>query len=116
MVENSASLILIELGVVIIALALLDRFARRLGISAIPLYLPAPHEVATAFYTAFTTEPKRRNEKWLHESLWSSIQVIFWGFVLSSLFGVPLGILAGTYDFVVAKLKAYLPLMLRNHQ
>ena len=39
MVENSASLILIELGVVIIALALLDRFARRLGISAIPLYL-----------------------------------------------------------------------------
>jgi len=37
--ENGISLILIELGVVIIALALLDRFARRLGISAIPLYL-----------------------------------------------------------------------------
>jgi monovalent cation:H+ antiporter-2, CPA2 family len=37
--ENGVSLILIELGVVIIALALLDRFARRLGISAIPLYL-----------------------------------------------------------------------------
>jgi len=35
----------------------------------------------------------------LHESLWSSIQVIFWGFVLSSVIGVPLGILAGTYDF-----------------
>ena len=48
---------------------------------------------------AFTTEPKRRSEKWLHESLWDSIQVIFWGFVLSSLVGVPLGILAGTYDF-----------------
>jgi len=68
------------------------------GESANPVYLPAPHEVAIAFYTAFTTEPKRRNENWLHESLWSSIQVIFWGFVLSSIFGVPLGILAGSYS------------------
>ncbi len=68
------------------------------GEPANPIYLPAPHEVATAFYTAFTTEPQRRNEKWLHESLGSSISVIFWGFFLSSLFGVPLGILAGTYD------------------
>ena len=68
------------------------------GTPANPVYLPAPHEVAAAFYTAFTTEPKRRNEPWLHESLWSSIQVIFWGFLLSSVFGVPLGILAGTYD------------------
>jgi NitT/TauT family transport system permease protein len=69
------------------------------GDPANPIYLPAPHEVAVAFYTAFTTEPKRRTEKWLHESLWDSIQVIFWGFFLSSLIGVPLGILAGTYDF-----------------
>lgn len=69
------------------------------GIPANPLYLPAPHEVATAFYTAFTTEPKRRSEMWLHESLWSSIQVIFWGFLLSSIIGIPLGILAGTFDF-----------------
>lgn len=69
------------------------------GTPANPVYLPAPHEVAVAFYSAFTTEPKRRTEKWLHESLWDSIQVIFWGFFLSSLIGVPLGILAGTYDF-----------------
>jgi len=69
------------------------------GFRANPVYLPAPHEVAVAFYTAFTTEPKRRNEKWLHESLWDSIQVIFWGFFISSLIGVPLGILCGTYDF-----------------
>ena len=70
------------------------------GEPANPVYLPAPHQVAMAFYTAFTTEPQRRNEKWLHESLWQSIQVIFWGFFISSLFGVPLGILAGTYDLV----------------
>lgn len=69
------------------------------GYPANPIYLPAPHEVATALYTAFVTEPKRRNEKWLHESLWDSIQVIFWGFFISSLIGVPLGVVAGTYDF-----------------
>jgi NitT/TauT family transport system permease protein len=70
------------------------------GEPANPIYLPAPHEVARAFYKAFTTEPKRHSEKWLHESLWESIQVIFWGFVLSSVLGVPLGILAGTYDLI----------------
>lgn len=68
------------------------------GTPANPIYLPAPHEVARAFYSAFTTEPQRRDEKWLYQSLWQSIQVIFWGFTISSLFGVPIGILAGTYD------------------
>lgn len=67
------------------------------GTRANPVYLPAPHEVAAAFYTSFTEAPTRASEKWLHESLWNSIQVIFWGFVLSSLIGVPLGILCGTY-------------------
>lgn len=64
-----------------------------------PVYLPAPHKVARAFYTAFTTEPRLPNEPWLHESLSHSIRTIFWGFVISSLFGVPLGILCGTYRF-----------------
>ncbi|NNE37731.1 MAG: ABC transporter permease [Gammaproteobacteria bacterium] len=67
------------------------------GERANPIYLPAPHEVATALVTAFTTEPTRSSEKWLHESLWHSITIIFKGFLLSSLFGVPLGILCGTY-------------------
>ena len=70
------------------------------GKRANPIYLPAPHEVAKAFVTSFTTEPKRRSEKWLHESLWHSITVIFWGFTLSSLIGVPLGVLCGTYAAV----------------
>lgn len=68
------------------------------GIPANPIYLPAPHEVAKAFYTAFTTPPAQKDGLWLHESLWQSIQVIFWGFVISSLIGVPLGILCGTYS------------------
>ena len=70
------------------------------GKRANPIYLPAPHEVAKAFVTSFTTEPQRRSEKWLHESLWHSITVIFWGFFLSSLIGVPLGVLCGTYAAV----------------
>ncbi|MDR9498604.1 MAG: ABC transporter permease [Hydrogenovibrio sp.] len=67
------------------------------GKPANPVYLPAPHEVATALYTAFKTPPKRSNEPWFHESLWHSIQVIAWGFFWAMLFGVPLGVLAGTY-------------------
>ncbi len=70
------------------------------GVRANPIYLPTPSQVATAFYTAFTTPPLLQGERWLHQSLWQSIQVIFWGFTLSSLFGVPLGILAGTYDLM----------------
>lgn len=70
------------------------------GKPANPIYLPAPHEVAKALVTSFTTEPKRRSEKWLHESLWHSITIIFWGFTLSSLIGVPLGVLCGTYAAV----------------
>ena len=67
------------------------------GKPANPIYLPAPHEVATSLYTAFTTPPPQRDAPWLHQSLWHSITIIFWGFVLSSIVGVPLGILAGTY-------------------
>ena len=69
-----------------------------IGVPANPIYLPAPHEVATAFYTAFVTPPAQKDGMWMHESLWQSIQVIFWGFVISSLIGVPLGILCGTYS------------------
>ena len=70
------------------------------GVRANPVYLPAPHEVAVAFYTSFTTEPQRRSEQWLHQSLWHSIQIIFWGFMLSSVVGVPAGILCGTFAAV----------------
>jgi NitT/TauT family transport system permease protein len=65
-----------------------------------PIYLPAPHEVARALVTAFRTPPRLPSEPWLHQSLWQSIQVIFWGFMLSSLLGVPLGILCGTFNAV----------------
>lgn len=64
-----------------------------------PVYLPPPHKVASAFYTAFHTPPRLPNEPWLHQSLWQSIRTIFWGFLISSIIGVPLGILCGAYRF-----------------
>lgn len=67
------------------------------GVRANPIFLPAPHEVARAFWTAFTTPPILRGDLWLHQSLWLSIKTIFWGFLVSSLLGVPLGILCGAY-------------------
>ena len=67
------------------------------GIRANPVFLPEPHAVARAFYTAFTTAPVLRGDVWLHESLWRSLKTIFWGFVISSAIGIPLGILCGAY-------------------
>jgi NitT/TauT family transport system permease protein len=66
-----------------------------LGSPANPPFLPAPHEVARALVTGFTTPPFRADEPWLHQSLWHSVTVIFWGFLISSLVGLPLGILCG---------------------
>jgi NitT/TauT family transport system permease protein len=63
-----------------------------------PIFLPPPHEVGRAMYTAFTTPPERAGDYWLHESLWQSCQVIFWGFFWAALLGLPLGILCGTFS------------------
>ncbi len=67
------------------------------GYRSNPIYLPAPHEVARAFYTGFTTEPQRRGDYWLHESLWHSCKIIFWGFFYAAILGLPLGIICGTF-------------------
>jgi NitT/TauT family transport system permease protein len=77
----------------------LSRAKKRLaqGERVNPVFLPAPHAVVGAFYTAFTTPPQRTGDYWLHESLAQSCKVIFWGFVYSALVGIPLGILCGTF-------------------
>ncbi len=66
------------------------------GFAANPVYLPAPHEVAQALWKALTAPPLQRDVPTLPWSFWHSIQIIVWGFVLSSALGVPLGILCGT--------------------
>src|SRR6185436_7165686 len=63
-----------------------------------PIFLPAPHEVARAFYTAFTAPPERTGDSWLHESLLHSCTVILLGFVYSMLVGIPVGLLCGTFS------------------
>lgn len=68
------------------------------GPRANPVFLPAPHEVATAFVRAFTTPPRRANEMWFHQNLLHSIRIIALGFFWSSVFGVPIGILCGVYS------------------
>ncbi|MDB5988787.1 MAG: binding-protein-dependent transport system inner rane component [Herbaspirillum sp.] len=70
------------------------------GERANPVYLPPPHKFAEAFYTAFTTPPQQRDAMWLHQSLWHSIQVIFWAFLISSIIGIPIGIVCGTYNAI----------------
>src|SRR6266540_4529825 len=70
------------------------------GSRAHPVFLPAPHEVARAVFTGFTTRPPRPEEPWLHQALWHSITVIFWGFFISSIVGVPLGVLCGALPAV----------------
>lgn len=66
------------------------------GVRANPVFLPAPHEVATALVGAFTTPPARRGDKWFHESILHSLQILALGFGISVVVGVPLGILCGT--------------------
>nr|WP_174506312.1 ABC transporter permease [Acinetobacter sp. Marseille-Q1620] len=60
-----------------------------------PIYLPAPHEVAKALITAFTTPPIQPDAPWFHQSLWHSIKIVFTAFFISSLIGIPLGIICG---------------------
>lgn len=70
------------------------------GAPANPVYLPAPHEVALALWAAVTPAADAREESRVSASLWHSVQIIFWAFLISSAIGVPLGILAGAYSSV----------------
>lgn len=65
-----------------------------------PVYLPAPHEVAFALVKAFKTPPQREGDPWFHESIAQSVSVVFKGFLISSLLGIPLGILCGFFTRV----------------
>jgi len=73
------------------------------GTPANPVYLPAPHEVAEALWDAIVHPPPQADATPMPQSLWHSIQIIFWGFLVSSILGVPLGIFCGTSP-VVARL------------
>jgi NitT/TauT family transport system permease protein len=68
------------------------------GTPSNPSYLPAPHEVlATGFYN-FTTSGEL-GQLSLFSRLLISVRIVFTGFFLACLAGVPIGIFCGTYSF-----------------
>jgi len=75
-----------------------------------PVFLPAPHEVAHAMVKAFGP-PERKSSPWLHERIWSSVKLLFWGFALSTAIAVPLGILCGTFDFFAKLIEPFVDFM-----
>jgi NitT/TauT family transport system permease protein len=64
-----------------------------------PIFLPPPLAVAKALVNAFQIAPYNKGDPWLHQELWHSVQIIFWGFIISAIIGIPLGVLCGTFRF-----------------
>ncbi len=67
------------------------------GVSASPVFLPAPHECLQAMWRDFTTQPGN-DGPWMYQRLFSSLKVVFGGFLLACLLGVPLGVFCGSFD------------------
>lgn len=66
------------------------------GKAANPDYLPAPHEVVISGLRDFTAPPEaERPSMW--QRVGHSIRIVFGGFLLAALVGVPIGVLCGTY-------------------
>jgi len=63
-----------------------------------PVYLPTPGDVIRAGWRDFTT-PASAGGPALGERLRHSMRIVFGGFLLAALIGVPIGILCGTFDF-----------------
>ncbi|WP_269524069.1 ABC transporter permease [Coraliomargarita parva] len=68
------------------------------GRPANPVYLPAPHEVVLKGWQDFTREPDGDKPS-MFTRYKHSLRIVFLGFLFSCLFGVPLGVLCGTFDF-----------------
>ncbi|MEM0914382.1 MAG: ABC transporter permease [Planctomycetota bacterium] len=67
------------------------------GLSATPVFLPAPHECVAAAWDDFTAEPAN-NQPYMYERLLSSLRVVFGGFLMAAIIGLPIGVLCGSYD------------------
>ncbi len=63
-----------------------------------PVYLPTPGEVIEAGWRDFTTPPSAGGPG-IGERLRHSMRIVFGGFLLAALIGVPIGILCGAFDF-----------------
>lgn len=68
------------------------------GVSANPVYLPAPDEVLTKGIQDFTFEADGDNPS-MFQRYKHSLRIVFFGFFLAAAVGVPIGIMCGTFDF-----------------
>jgi NitT/TauT family transport system permease protein len=68
------------------------------GVPANPVYLPAPHEVVERAFQDFNS-PTEEGKPTMMQRYKQSLYIIFMGFFISCLFGVPIGVLCGTFDF-----------------
>ncbi|MDQ8185472.1 ABC transporter permease [Pelagicoccus sp. SDUM812002] len=68
------------------------------GVSANPVYLPAPHEVVIKGLQDFTFESESDKPS-MFDRYKHSLKIVFLGFLLAAVVGVPLGVLCGTFDF-----------------
>jgi NitT/TauT family transport system permease protein len=67
------------------------------GVAANPVFLPAPHEVILTGIRIFKIEPTGDTPR-MTARLKHSLYIVFSGFLIACLIGVPLGLLCGTYD------------------
>lgn len=63
-----------------------------------PVYVPPPHEVVSKGIYDWT-HVRDPDKPTLPQRYKHSLMIVFSGFLLSCLFGIPMGILSGTYDF-----------------
>lgn len=68
------------------------------GVPSNPDYLPAPHQVIRTGWKDLTS-PAVAGRPSMIQRIGHSIQIVFGGFLLAALIGVPLGVVCGTYDF-----------------
>ncbi len=68
------------------------------GVSTNPVYLPAPHEVLIKGFQDFTFSSDDDKPS-MFERYKHSLRIVFFGFLLAAVIGVPIGVLCGTFDF-----------------
>ena len=68
------------------------------GRPANPDYLPAPHEVLISGYKEFS-KPAEAERPSMWQRVGHSMRIVFGGFLLATLVGVPIGVICGTYSF-----------------
>lgn len=68
------------------------------GKASNPVYLPTPGEVLSSGWQDFTMSPVEGGPR-LGDRLRHSMRIVFGGFLLAALIGVPIGILCGAFDF-----------------